>query len=96
MHTLNSRQSQKELQMHVCPLQIDTVTRIINRYTNPGELVLDPFGGLMTVPYIAIKLGRRGYGIELNPDYFQDGVKYLRAIECEKTAPTLFDMEEVH
>jgi hypothetical protein len=49
----------------------------------------------MTVPYIAVKMGRRGYGIELNHDYFQDGVKYLRAIECEKTAPTLFDMEEV-
>jgi DNA modification methylase len=96
MHTLNSRQSQKELQMHVCPLQIDTVTRIINRYSNPGELVLDPFGGLMTVPYIAVKMGRCGYGIELNPDYFQDGVKYLKAVEREKTAPTLFDMEEVY
>jgi DNA modification methylase len=70
MYTLNSRQSQKEQQMHVCPLQLDTVTRIINRYSNPGDLVLDPFGGLMTVPYIAIKMGRRGYGIELNSDYF--------------------------
>jgi DNA modification methylase len=49
----------------------------------------------MTVPYVAIKMGRRGYGIELNPDYFQDGVKYLQAIEREKVAPTLFDMEEV-
>jgi DNA modification methylase len=95
MYTLNSRQSQKEQQMHVCPLQIDTVTRIINRYSNPGELVLDPFGGLMTVPYIAIKMRRRGYGIELNPDYFQDGVKYLQAIEREREAPVLFDMEEV-
>jgi DNA modification methylase len=95
MYTLNSSQSQKELQMHVCPLQIDTVTRIINRYSNPGELVLDPFGGLMTVPYIAVKMGRLGYGIELNPDYFQDGAKYLRAVEREITAPTLFDMKEV-
>jgi DNA modification methylase len=95
MYTLNSRQSQKEQQMHVCPLQIDTVTRIINRYSNPGELVLDPFGGLMTVPYVAIQMGRRGYGIELNPDYFQDGVKYLQAIERENVAPTLFDMEAV-
>jgi DNA modification methylase len=82
--------------MHVCPLQIDTVTRIITRYSNPGELVLDPFSGLMTVPYIAIKLGRLGYGIELNPDYFQDGVKYLQAIERDREAPTLFDMKEVY
>ena len=36
--------------MHVCPLQLDIVERIINRYSNKGDLVLDPFGGLMTVP----------------------------------------------
>ena len=69
MKTLNTTQSHRQQVLHVCPLQIDIVERIINRYSNPGELVLDPFGGLMTVPLTAIKLGRKGYGIELNPDY---------------------------
>lgn len=64
MKTLNTNQRQKDLQMHVCPLQIDIVERIINRYSNPGEVVFDPFGGLMTVPMTAIKMGRYGYGIE--------------------------------
>jgi DNA modification methylase len=96
MKTFNTTQSQKRLQMHVCPLQFDIVERIINRYSNPGDLVLDPFGGLMTVPERAVRLGRRGYGIELNTDYFRDGVGYLKAAEAEVDMPTLFDyLEEV-
>ena len=94
MRTLNTDQSRRKLQMHVCPLQIDIVDRIINRYSNPGELVLDPFAGLFTVPYRAVKLGRRGYGIELSADYFRDGVGYLKQAEEEQTAPTLFDFVE--
>lgn len=91
MRTLNTTQSQRRQQMHVCPLQLDIVERIINRYSNPGDLVLDPFGGLMTVPLVAIKHGRRGYGIELNPDYFRDGVGYLKAEESKDNQITLFD-----
>lgn len=91
MRTLNTTQSQKRLQLHVCPLQIDIVERIINRYSNPGDVVLDPFGGLMTVPYMAVKMGRYGVGIELNTDYFRDGVNYLESIEAQISQPTLFD-----
>ena len=95
MRTLNTTQSQRRQALHVCPLQLDIVERIINRYSNPGDLVLDPFGGLMTVPLTAIKLGRRGYGIELNPDYFRDGVGYLKQYEESKEQLTLFDFEDV-
>lgn len=91
MRTLNGNQSQKNLQMHVCPLQFDIVDRLIERYTNEGELVFDPFAGLMTVPYRAIKLRRRGYGVELSRQYFDDGVTYCRAAEVQMNAPTLFD-----
>ncbi|MFC5528418.1 DNA methyltransferase [Cohnella yongneupensis] len=95
MRTLNTTQSQRQQQMHVCPLQLDIVERIINRYSNPGDVVLDPFGGLMTVPMQAVKMGRRGYGIELNADYFRDGVGYLKAAESEVDMPTLFDLEMI-
>lgn len=96
MRTLNTTQSRRRAQMHVCPLQLDIVERIINRYSNPGEVVLDPFGGLMTVPMTAVKMNRMGYGIELNPDYFRDGVGYLQAAENKIDEPTLFDfMPEV-
>ena len=77
--------------MHVCPLQLDIVERIINRYSNEGDLIYDPFGGLMTVPMMAVKMKRRGKGCELNPDYFRDGVGYLQEAEAEMETPTLFD-----
>lgn len=91
MRTLNTTQSRRRAQMHVCPLQLDIVERIINRYSNEGELVYDPFGGLMTVPMMAVKMHRNGKGCELNPDYFRDGVGYLQEAEREVDEPTLFD-----
>ncbi|MEX2462046.1 MAG: DNA methyltransferase [Paenibacillaceae bacterium] len=96
MRTLNTTQSQRRQQMHVCPLQIDIVERIINRYSNPGDIVAYPFGGLMTVPTQAVKMGRKGWGCELNTDYFRDGVGYLKAAENMVGMPTLFDfLDEV-
>ena len=96
MRTLNTTQSRRRAQMHVCPLQLDIVERIINRYSNEGDTVYDPFGGLMTVPMTAVKMHRNGKGCELNQDYFRDGVGYLQAAENEVDEPTLFDfMPEV-
>ena len=96
MLTLNTAQSQKRQALHVCPLQFDIVDRLIERYSNKGDLIFDPFGGLFTVPYRALHLGRRGRAVELNPQYFLDGVKYLQAAERKLAMPTLFDLEEAH
>lgn len=95
MRTLNGNQTQKGLTNHICPLQFDIVDRIINRYSNKGDLVFDPFGGLMTVPYRAIAMGRRGRAAELNAEYFRDGVRYLQQAERDATTPTLFDFESL-
>jgi DNA modification methylase len=92
MLTLNGAQTQKGLENHVCPLQFDIVDRLIERYSSRGELVFDPFGGLFTVPYRALGLGRKGRAVELNPSYFCDGVKYLEAKERELSVPSLFDL----
>lgn len=94
MRTLNTTQSQRKKQMHVCPLQLDIVDRLINRYSNPGELVLDPFGGLGTVALQAVKAGRQGYTIELNNDYFRDAVGYLKELDETEENFSLFDLVE--
>ena len=94
MRTLNTTQSQRRAQMHVCPLQLDIVERLIRRYSNEGDLVFDPFAGLFTVPKVAVDMGRRGMGTELNVDYFRDGVGYMQAAEAQRCAPTLFDLLE--
>jgi DNA methylase/LAGLIDADG-like domain len=93
MRTLNMLQERKGQQFHLCPLQWDIVDRLITRYSNEGDTVLDPFGGLMTVPYCAVKLGRHGTGIELNTRYFLDGAAYVKAAADEASAPALFDLE---
>jgi len=94
MLSLNGKQSAKNLSMHICPLQFDIVERIINRYSNEEETVYDPFAGLMTVPYMAIKMNRIGIGCELNHESFIDGIDYLRSAEEDWLYPSLFDMVE--
>lgn len=91
MRTLNTAQSQKRQALHICPFPIEIVQRLINRYSNPGETVYDPFGGLMTVPKTAVDMGRSGIGCELNTDYFRDGVGYLREADAKREVPSLLD-----
>ena len=95
MRTLNTTQSKRRQTMHVCPLQLDIVERLINRYSNKGDVVFDPFAGLFTVPKCAVEMGRYGIGTELNLGYFRDGVGYLKSVETEIDAPTLFDFMEL-
>ena len=95
MRTLNSKQSQKKRQMHICPLQLDIVERLIERYSNKGDVVFDPFCGIQTVPYCAVKARRRALSVELNYDYWNDGLSYLREAESGVLSPTLFDLIEM-
>ncbi|MBP8777880.1 MAG: DNA methylase N-4, partial [Bacteroidaceae bacterium] len=92
MRTLNGSQWSKGKEMHLCPMQFDIADRVISQMSNPGDIVLDPFGGLMTVPYRAIVLGRIGWAVELNPQYFIDGAVYCRGAESKVDVPVLFDL----
>ncbi|MGR4857863.1 DNA methyltransferase [Bacteroides pyogenes] len=94
MRTLNGSQWSKGKEMHLCPLQFDIVDRVIEQMSNPGDTVLDPFGGLMTVPYRAIQKGRKGLAVELNPAYFLDGATYCKAADEKVDLPSLFDLIE--
>lgn len=92
MHTLNTQQTSKKKEKHVCPLQFDIVDRAIERYTNEGDLIYDPFAGIGTVPLRAIKKKRRGIGTELHELYWKDSVEYVKAEEYHQSVPTLFDL----
>ena len=94
MRTLNMMQQRKGAEMHLCPLQFDIVDRLIERYSNAGDLVFDPFGGLMTVPYRALLKSRKGAATELSAAYFLDGVHYLHAAEEKLATPQLFDLAQ--
>ena len=74
---------------HICPLQLDVIERCINLWTNPNDIVLDPFAGIGSVPYQALLMGRRGLGIELKESYYQQAVKNLLAAEEETSQMSL-------
>jgi len=95
MLTLNSTQAAKGREQHICPLQFDIVDRCIEQYTMPGEVVYDPFGGIGTTPYRAVKLGRHGRACELSPPYFLDMAAYCRGAERDMAMPDLFSVLEV-
>ena len=64
---------------HICPLQLDVIKRGINLWTNPNDIVFTPFMGIGSEVYQALKMGRRGIGIELKESYYNQAV-----INCEK------------
>lgn len=90
MRTLNMQQAKRRVEKHLCPLPLDIVERLIVRYSNPDDVILDPFGGLHTVGYMAIELGRRALLMELNELYWRSGVKYCEDAEIKRSQPTLF------
>lgn len=65
-----SARSEKD-ERHICPLQLDVIQRCIELWTNEGDIVLDPFAGIGSSPYVALTLNRRGIGFELKQSYFE-------------------------
>jgi DNA modification methylase len=91
MRTLNANQVANSREKHICPLQFDIIERLIESFTMRGETVLDPFNGLGSTVYSAIKMRRKGIGIELNSQYFRDSMFYINNAIQEIETPTLFD-----
>jgi hypothetical protein len=95
MRSLNMVQAQRGQEMHLCPLQFDICDRVIRQFTNEGDLVMDPFAGIGSVPLRALLLGRQGLGVELNGSYWEDAVAHLRRAEERVSIPALFDLDAV-
>lgn len=91
-NTLNTKQVNSKKEKHICPLQLDIIERLINRFSNEGDVVLDPFGGLFSVAYKALEMRRKAISIELNSEYYKDGLFYVRAMNDKINMPTLFDV----
>jgi DNA modification methylase len=92
MNTLNANQANRKKEKHICPLQLDIIDRLIDRFTMEGDLIDDPFGGLFSTAYKSMQKKRKCVSTELNPEYYDDGLYYLKAMEYKINVPTLFDM----
>ncbi len=75
---------------HICPLQLQVIERGIELWTNPGDIVLSPFGGIGSEPYTAIKMGRRAVAVELKESYYRQMCINVGNAQQEGEQDTLF------
>jgi DNA modification methylase len=85
----NGREENDE--KHICPLQLDTIERLIHLYSNKGDTVLTPFMGIGSEVYQAVKMERKGVGFELKESYFDLAKANLKAVVSQKNQVSLFD-----
>lgn len=91
--TLNARMANdEESERHISPLQLPVIERCIRMYTNEGDVVFTPFMGIGSEVYQAVKMGRKGIGIELKTAYFEAAVKNVQDVLMEKNQMTLMDL----
>ena len=93
--TLNGKIAREnEDERHICPLQLPVIERGIELWSNPGDVVLDPFSGIGSTGYKAVLMGRKYVGVELKESYYKLSVRNLEtASEMRKSEEvSLFDM----
>ncbi len=67
---------------HVHPLQLDVIDRLVDLYSNPGEVVLTPFAGVGSEAYSPVSKGRKAFAIELKESYYKQMI--INMVEAEK------------
>lgn len=91
-NTLNKDGAREEKdERHICPLQLDVIERAITLYSNENDIVLSPFLGIGSEIYSAVKMKRRGIGIELKESYFNMAIENCKNAEFENAQKTIFD-----
>lgn len=85
--TLQYRAARDERdEQHISPLQLDVIERCIELWSNPGDTVITPFLGIGSEVYSAVKMGRKGIGIELKPSYFEQARKNIGVLDAGQTS----------
>jgi len=73
---------------HVCPLQLDTIANCLRLYSKPGDVVMDPFNGIGSTGFQAVKSFRKYIGFELKPEYAAQANRNMK--DAESSAGDLF------
>jgi hypothetical protein len=93
--TLNYRQAREEQdEKHICPLQLDVIERIVTLWSNPGDVVLTPFMGIGSEVFTAVRMGRKGVGVELKESYYRQAVANVREAASGAANSVIPDMFE--
>ena len=89
-NVLNRMKAEND-ERHVCPLQLDVIENCLRLYSKPGDVVMDPFNGIGSTGYQAVKMGRRYIGFELKVEYADTAARNMA--DAERTCASLFDAE---
>lgn len=99
--TLNRKAAKEEKdERHICPLQLPVIERCVELWSNPGDVVLDPFDGIGSTGYQSLLMGRRHIGVELKESYFNLAAENCRNAERMAATETaeqsgMFEMEGI-
>ena len=92
-NTLNAKAAREaEDERHVCPMALDLIERAIHLWSNPGDVIFDPYSGIGSTGYMAIKTGRKFIGSELKTAYFKQACKNIG--QARESHGLLFDSME--
>lgn len=79
---------------HIAPLQLEVIKRCIELWTNPGDIVLDPFAGIGSTNFVALRMNRRAVGVELKESYYNQAVANCQQALQMEPLKDLFDEKE--
>lgn len=94
--TLQKKSAREEKdERHICPLQLEVIKRCIELWTNPNDIVLDPFAGIGSTNYVALRMNRRTVGVELKESYYKQAVANCSgAIQMEMLTDLYDEIDE--
>ena len=86
----NARDNNDE--RHICPLQLQTIERLIHLYSNEGDTILTPFAGIGSEVYEAVRLNRKAIGFELKESYFDNMKNNLKGLLEQKQQMDIMEL----
>lgn len=94
-NTIQKQSAREEKdERHICPLQLEVIERAIHLWSNRGDVVLDPFAGIGSTGYVALKMGRKFVGVELKKSYFDQACANLRSVDGSGQSTLFAHVEE--
>lgn len=91
-NVLNTRQARDDKdEKHICPLQLDVIERLIELYSNKGDIVFTPFLGIGSECFVSLKMQRKAIGIELKESYFNIAVENCKSVQ-DDAQTSLFEI----
>jgi len=91
--TSDNKKLNEDDEKHVHPLQLDVIDRLVELYSNPGEVVLTPFMGVGSEVYSPVSMGRKAIGIELKDSYYRQAIMNLKT--CENRFKNKVDQQKL-